>query len=315
MKAVIFGWKRNYLKTYLEDCEVIARNLALDGYDIYTGSGEGFMNAANSGSYNVDKKKSFGITVKCLDKTEEHNKNIINENFIITNTFAERKQKLIENYDIIICFPGGMGTLDEFTEIMNLLKTNELEKKTIILYGYKYWTSLISWFEFNNITFPNQYIDGIIDSVDEFNKLYQNKFKDNNKSIDTNANIETINDYKPLFNTKSIFNPFDNIDNLINIMFNNPDLLKDINLKDINLKEIDQKKDNKDEFDLNDIIKNNKSDEIIIEIIYEYSSDNDDVNNEDNDDVNNEDNDDVNNEDEKIIEPIDFITDSDTDSD
>ena len=307
MKAVIFGWKRDYLDTYLEDCKIIARNLVLDGYNIYTGGGEGFMNAANTGSYNVDKNKSFGITVKCLEKKEGHNKKIINENIIVTDTFSERKTKLIENYDIIIFFPGGMGTLDEFTEVMNLLKTNEIKMNTIILYGYKYWTSLIAWFEFNNVVFPMKFIDGIIDSVDEFNKLYKTKTKTNedDDSVLTKVTTEEIKDYQPLFNKESIFNPFDDIDNLINIIFNNPDMmenLNDIDIKEINLKEDKEdkknKKNNEDIMDLIEIIKNNElDDDIIIEIIYDYS-----------------DQEYTDDEKEKVIDPINFITDSDTDT-
>ena len=66
MKAVIFGWKRNHLKSYLNDCENIAHKLTLDGYDIYTGGGNGFMLSANKGSYNANKNKSFGIIPQIL---------------------------------------------------------------------------------------------------------------------------------------------------------------------------------------------------------------------------------------------------------
>ena len=69
-----------------------------------------------------------------------------------------------------------MGTLDEFTELMNLFKTSSIESKPVILYGYKYWTSLKSWFEFNNIVFPDMYIDGIVNTVSEFNTLYSKLF-------------------------------------------------------------------------------------------------------------------------------------------
>ena len=71
MKAVFFGWKRECLKTYLNDCEKIAHKLTLDGYDIYTGAGSGFMESANRGSYDADKNKSFGITTECLEKKEK----------------------------------------------------------------------------------------------------------------------------------------------------------------------------------------------------------------------------------------------------
>ena len=303
MKAVVLGWKREHLKNYLKDCEEICNLLANDDYDIYTGGGTGFMEYANKGANKVDEHKSFGISVECLKN--EHNSSINNDNFVIAKNFAERKIQLIENYDIIIFFPGGMGTLDEFSEVMNLLKTGELEFKNVILYGYNYWNSLISWFNFNKIKFPMKFVTGIVDSVNEFTDLYNsinNKESEIHKSEETN---EEIKNYEPIFTKKTIFNPFDDIDNLINSIFNNPDMLEDFDFTT-------GMKKNKEiipiEFNLNDNSEDNSEDnfednseDIIIEIIYESSeSTNNSISEED---------------DVKDLNPIDFMTDSDSSSD
>ena len=50
-----------------------------------------------------------------------------------------------------IIFPGGFGTLDEFMELITLLKTNSMEKRKIVLFGKDYWQGFITWFEQESI--------------------------------------------------------------------------------------------------------------------------------------------------------------------
>lgn len=299
MKAVVLGWKRDQLSEYYDDCKSICYNLAKEGYDVVTGGGSGFMNIANKGAFEFDKNKSYGISVECLKS--EQNENIIDEKFKVTKDFSERKKELIKDYDIIIFFPGGMGTLDEFTEVMNLLKTKELEFKTIVLYGYKYWNSLISWFEFNKISFPHKYVTGIVDSKDEFNSLFMK-----NVRSESEGTIEEIKNYEPIFTKKTIFNPFDDIDELINSIFNDPNMLKDIDFKNGTtlLNDIKEEEDEEDKVSEEIAIKLNEADEddseneIIIEILYESSESSPSIFEDDT----------------KDIDPIDFISDSESDS-
>ena len=74
MKAVILGWKREYLTKYLDDCEKICYNLAKKNYTIVTGGGDGFMMAANKGAFECNKTKSIGISVESIVNIER-NKN------------------------------------------------------------------------------------------------------------------------------------------------------------------------------------------------------------------------------------------------
>lgn len=305
MKAVILGWKRVHLHDYLLDCEEICSQLTKDGYDIFTGGGTGFMEYANKGAASVDENKSFGISVKCLK--EEQNSSIADDNFLVTKDFADRKKELLRDYDLIVFFPGGMGTLDEFSEVMNLLKTGELEFKNVILYGYKYWNSLISWFEFNKIKFPMKFVTGIADSVIEFNEIYSSINEKEKEIKESEGTIDEIKNYEPIFTKKTIFNPFDDIDNLIQSIFNNPDMLEDFDFKTGTRIEHEEEipmefKINDDDDDEDDDEYNDEDDEdIIIEIIYESSeSSNKSVSEEDA---------------VKDINPIDFISESDTSSD
>lgn len=306
MKAVILGWKRNNLNEYLNDCEAISYNLAKSGYSIYTGAGDGFMKAANDGANKFNKNKSFGVIPECIK--DQLNEDIVSDNVIITKNFNDRKIELIKDYDIMLFFPGGIGTLDEFTEVMNLIKTKELEFKEIYLYGFKYWNSLKSWFNFNNQSFPDEYITGIIDTVDEFNDLRETNSSINNSKSENESTIEEIKEYEPIFTKKTIFNPFDDIDNLIEDIFNNPDMLqnfdfktgKSIENKDESFNEISKISEENSE-DIKMESNSIDEDDIIIEIIYESESSENSSNDNSNDD-------------NEPIDPIDFITDTESDT-
>lgn len=262
MHAVIFGWKKDNLEDYLEDCEKIAKELTLNKFKIHTGGGGGFMLAGNKGCYNINHDNSYGVSVKSLYE-KEGRKNIYydKENFKICDTFSERKSKLIENKDLYIFFPGGIGTLDEFTELMNLFKTGSIESKPVILYGYKYWTSLKSWFEFNNMVFPEMYIDGIVNTVSEFNTLYGKLF--NNKIIvKTPSSNEDIKLFDPIINKKNnLFIDNDGINKLIDEIFKDPIFQNEIttimNNEDLLMPLIDEEDEGIDD-DINEML-NDKS--------------------------------------------------------
>ena len=68
--------------------------------------------------------------------------------------------------DINIFFPGGMGTLDEFTDLLNLYKTKSIVSKPIICVGEKYYNTLMDWFSLNKIVFPKHLISLVTDDID-----------------------------------------------------------------------------------------------------------------------------------------------------
>ena len=226
MQAVIFGWKRNNFKEDLDDCSEIAKKLTINNFNIYTGGGGGFMMAGNKGCYEIDQSKSFAISVKCLNGKEGQSNLYYNKkNLVIADSFRERKKLLFENKDLYIFFPGGMGTLDEFSDLITLFKSGELPTKPIILYNKNFWNTLKSWFEFNKLKWPEPYISCIIHSVDEFNKYYDSNFC---TKIIKKKNINNdIENYIPLDKNSNIYkNNF--MDNLINEIFKDENFKKNI---------------------------------------------------------------------------------------
>ena len=59
----------------------------------------------------------------------------------------ERKQKFLENSDAFIISPGGIGTLDEFFEIITLRKLKQHNKEIIIFNINHYYDTMLKMIE------------------------------------------------------------------------------------------------------------------------------------------------------------------------
>lgn len=66
------------------------------------------------------------------------------DNFIYTTTMRRRKQKMEDLSGAFIVSPGGIGTFEEFFEILTLKQLARTEKPLIILNMYGYYDALLS---------------------------------------------------------------------------------------------------------------------------------------------------------------------------
>ena len=66
------------------------------------------------------------------------------DEIIITKTLGERKATMLEKSDAIVALVGGIGTLDEITEIIELKKQKHHNKPIIILNSENFYEGLIS---------------------------------------------------------------------------------------------------------------------------------------------------------------------------
>ena len=139
---------------YYEKARALARRIVEElRYSVVTGGGPGIMEAANRGAYEAGGN-SIGLTIE-LPHEQISNPYITHQ--ISFHYFFSRKVCLAFSAEAYVFFPGGFGTLDEFTEILTLIQTNTIPKAPIILVGEDAWEPLEEFFK--NILVKEEKID------------------------------------------------------------------------------------------------------------------------------------------------------------
>ena len=124
-----------------KDTVNIARILAENGYGIITGGGPGLMEAANKGACEGNGA-SVGLHIHLPHEQNVNPYVKIRCNF---RYFFIRKLMFVKYARAYVVMPGGMGTIDEFSEAFVLAQTKRIEPFPIILYGREFWSGLIDW--------------------------------------------------------------------------------------------------------------------------------------------------------------------------
>ena len=123
------------------ETEKIAYLLGKSGYNIMTGGGPGVMEAANKGASQAGVK-SIGLNIKL---PQEQACNEYTNRSITFHHFFVRKVMLVKYATAFIIIPGGLGTLDELTEVLTLIQTEKIKPFPVILYSSQYWGGFLEW--------------------------------------------------------------------------------------------------------------------------------------------------------------------------
>ncbi len=142
-KAVsIFGSSRvKPNNKYYKLTEETAYLLAKEGYAIITGSGPAIMEAANKGAKRAGGH-SVGLNIQ-IPHEQKSNKYV--DTLLDFRYFFVRKVMFVKYAKAFVIMPGGYGTLDEFTEAINLIQTERIDKFPVILFGSEYWKGILDW--------------------------------------------------------------------------------------------------------------------------------------------------------------------------
>jgi uncharacterized protein (TIGR00730 family) len=121
--------------------EDIAYRLGQLGFSIVTGGGPGVMEAANKGG------RRAGVTSVGLNISlpEEQLCNPYATKSITFNHFFTRKVMLVKYAVAFVIMPGGLGTLDEVTEILTLMQTHKIKPFPVILFNGEFWKGFLDW--------------------------------------------------------------------------------------------------------------------------------------------------------------------------
>ncbi len=127
-------------KLYAETV-LMGKLLAEAGYHVITGGGPGLMAAGNQGAHEAGKD-STGLRIRL---PHEQNTNPYMTNICYFNNFMTRKHMFMMHSKAYIIMSGGLGTLDELSEIFVLVQTGKLPPAPIILYKKAFWQPFLDW--------------------------------------------------------------------------------------------------------------------------------------------------------------------------
>lgn len=127
-------------KLYAET-EEIAYRLGQLGFSIVSGGGPGVMEAANKGARRAGVA-SVGLNISL---PEEQVRNAYATRSITFHHFFIRKVMLVKYAVAFVIMPGGLGTLDELTEILTLMQTHKIKPFPVILFNSEFWKGFLDW--------------------------------------------------------------------------------------------------------------------------------------------------------------------------
>jgi uncharacterized protein (TIGR00730 family) len=142
--VTVYGASR--LKPGSDDYEKtrqIAFLLGKEGFNIITGGGPGAMEAANLGAHEAGVK-SVGLNIQL---PEEQVCNAFTNVTISFNHFFARKIMLVKYSTAFVIIPGGMGTLDELTEVLTLIQTHKIKPFPVVLINSAFWKGFLDWLQ------------------------------------------------------------------------------------------------------------------------------------------------------------------------
>ena len=146
MKICLYGSSSTDIDSlYIDAVEKLGHLMANRGHSLVFGGGaQGLMGAAVRG-ITAENGRSLGIAPKFFDKPGILFKECTD--FIFTDTMRERKELMEKNADAFLVVPGGIGTFEEFFEILTLKQLNQLNKPIALYNITGYYDSLANLLE------------------------------------------------------------------------------------------------------------------------------------------------------------------------
>ena len=139
--CVYGGASENISDTHKNAVEKLCGNLAKQGFSLVYGAGAtGCMGAAARG-FRENDGYVMGVTPRFMGTFEE----IFEcDNTIVVDTMAERKTLMEKHADLYLIAPGGIGTMDEFFQIITLKYLKQMDTPIVILNLDGFYDSLLN---------------------------------------------------------------------------------------------------------------------------------------------------------------------------
>ena len=142
MNICVYGASSNVIaKSYIEAGEALGLAMAKRGHSLVFGGGANGMMGAAARGMTQGGGKIIGVAPKFFDVDGVLYQDCTE--FIFTETMRERKSIMEEKADAFIMTPGGIGTFEEFYEILTLRQLGRHSKPIAILNVDNYYRPLI----------------------------------------------------------------------------------------------------------------------------------------------------------------------------
>ena len=135
--CVFCGSKNGNSSIYKEAAETLGVQLAINKIKLVYGGGSLGLMGELSKSVHRNNGDVLGIIPKHLLEIEGVNKNY--GETIITEDMHTRKKTMYAKSDAFLCLPGGIGTLEEISEIITWFQLNIIRKPIFFLNINGYW--------------------------------------------------------------------------------------------------------------------------------------------------------------------------------
>lgn len=130
---------------YYAKAQELGAKLAQNGHTVITGGGPSIMEAVNRGAHDYGGR-SVGLNIE-LDHEQEPNAYVTDT--MTFKYFFARKVMLAMSAKVYVFFPGGFGTMDEFSELLELVHEHKMPKMPLFLFGREFWEPLDAFFKGN----------------------------------------------------------------------------------------------------------------------------------------------------------------------
>ncbi len=130
---------------YYEMAEAVGREMVARGWGLVYGGGK----AGLMGSVARGVKSSGGLVVGIIPEfmKERELAYLEADELVTVETMAVRKQEMIARADAFLALPGGIGTLEEISEVLTLRYLAQLNKPAVFLNQNGFYDYLLRFFD------------------------------------------------------------------------------------------------------------------------------------------------------------------------
>ena len=133
MRICVYGAASSEIdNSFISAGEELGRQMAMRGHGLVFGGGRNGMMGASARGVKEKGGEIIGISPAFFEQNNAEVSFVGCTEFISTETMRERKRLLDEMSDAFIVSPGGIGTFDEFFEILTLKQLGRHNKAIVI---------------------------------------------------------------------------------------------------------------------------------------------------------------------------------------